>query len=269
MKSSIKYLIILLFGVFLISSTKRPVHIFMAGDSTMADKTLTRSVTDSTTGLKTAYPYLERGWGQLLPEFLNEKALVKNYARNGRSTRTFVEEGLWSDLIKNTQKGDFVIIQFGHNDGVITKKSYTNPAQFRLNFVAFVNEVRAKGATPILCTPVARRKFDANGVLEKTHGEFPDIIRAVAKQEKVALIDMEVLTSKMLQDAGVEQSNKFFHKFAPGESPFFPEGHDDNTHFNEDGARRVAELFVKEIRKQKLKNLNKLTSQVTTQEFRK
>ena len=160
MKLFAKYSLLLLVGILLISSSKRPVHIFMAGDSTMADKTLTRTVTDSTTGTKITYPYLERGWGQLLPELLNEKAIVKNYARNGRSTRTFVEEGLWTDLISNTQKGDFVIIQFGHNDGVITKKNYTNPAQFRLNFVAFVNEVKAKGATPILCTPVARRKFD-------------------------------------------------------------------------------------------------------------
>lgn len=258
MKLFAKYSLLLLVGILLISSSKRPVHIFMAGDSTMADKTLTRTVTDSTTGTKITYPYLERGWGQLLPELLNEKAIVKNYARNGRSTRTFVEEGLWTDLISNTQKGDFVIIQFGHNDGVITKKSYTNPAQFRLNFVAFVNEVKAKGATPILCTPVARRKFDEKGILEPTHGEYPEIIKAVAKQENVTMIDMEKLTSIMLQDAGVEQSNKFFHKFAPGESPFFPKGLDDNTHFNELGARKAAELFLGEIKSQKLKSFAKL-----------
>ena len=258
MKLFAKYSLLLLVGILLISSSKRPVHIFMAGDSTMADKTLTRTVTDSTTGTKTTYPYLERGWGQLLPELLNEKAIVKNYARNGRSTRTFVEEGLWTDLISNTQKGDFVIIQFGHNDGVITKKNYTNPAQFRLNFVAFVNEVKAKGATPILCTPVARRKFDEKGILEPTHGEYPEIIKAVAKQENVTMIDMEKLTSIMLQDAGVEPSNKFFHKFAPGESPFFPKGLDDNTHFNELGARKAAELFLGEIKSQKLKSFAKL-----------
>lgn len=258
MKLFAKYSLLLLVGILLISSSKRPVHIFMAGDSTMADKTLTRTVTDSTTGTKITYPYLERGWGQLLPELLNEKAIVKNYARNGRSTRTFVEEGLWTDLISNTQKGDFAIIQFGHNDGVITKKSYTNPSQFRLNFVAFVNEVKAKGATPILCTPVARRKFDEKGILEPTHGEYPEIIKAVAKQENVTMIDMEKLTSIMLQDAGVEPSNKFFHKFAPGESPFFPKGLDDNTHFNELGARKAAELFLGEIKSQKLKSFAKL-----------
>lgn len=258
MKLHIKYILILFLGILLISSTKRPVHILMAGDSTMADKTLTRTVTDSATGTKTTYPYLERGWGQLLPNYLNEKTVVKNYARNGRSTRTFIEEGLWTQLIEDTQKGDFVIIQFAHNDGVITKKSYTNPAQFRLNFVAFVNEVKAKGATPILCTPVARRKFDENGKLVATHGEYPDIIRSVAKQENVTMIDMEKLTSKMLQDAGVELSNSYFHKFAPGESPFFPKGLDDNTHFNEAGASRVAELFLNEIKTKKIKPFIKL-----------
>lgn len=258
MKYFAKYSLLLILGLILISSSKRPVHIFMAGDSTMADKTLTRTITDTATGVKTTYPYLERGWGQLLPEYLNEKAVVKNYARNGRSTRTFIEEGLWSDLISNTQKGDFVIIQFGHNDGVITKKSYTNPAQFRLNFVAFVNEVKAKGAVPILCTPVARRRFDDKGRLESTHGQYPDIIKAVAKQEKVTLIDMEKLTSTMLQEAGVEESNKYFHKFALGESPFFPKGLDDNTHFNENGAKRTSELFLSEIKSQKLKKFMKL-----------
>ena len=253
MKLFAKYSLLLLVGILLISSSKRPVHIFMAGDSTMADKTLTRTVTDSTTGTKITYPYLERGWGQLLPELLNEKAIVKNYARNGRSTRTFVEEGLWTDLISNTQKGDFVIIQFGHNDGVITKKNYTNPAQFRLNFIAFVAEVKAKGATPILCTPVARRKFNEKGELVPTHGEYPEIIRAVAREQRVALVDMEKLTSGWLQKEGVEASKNFFHKFAPGESPLYPAGLDDNTHFNEAGARIVASLFTQEVKKQQKK----------------
>ena len=258
MKLFAKYSLLLLVGILLISSSKRPVHIFMAGDSTMADKTLTRTVTDSTTGTKITYPYLERGWGQLLPELLNEKAIVKNYARNGRSTRTFVEEGLWTDLISNTQKGDFVIIQFGHNDGVITKKNYTNPAQFRLNFIAFVAEVKAKGATPILCTPVARRKFNEKGELVPTHGEYPEIIRAVAREQRVALVDMEKLTSGWLQKEGVEASKNLFHKFAPGESLLYPSGLDDNTHFNEAGARIVAGLFVKETQKLRIKSFSKL-----------
>lgn len=237
-------------ALFLGASSPRPVKVLMAGDSTMADKTLTRTVTDSLTGETFTEPFLERGWGQLLPEFLSEKAVVENYARNGRSTRTFVEEGLWTKLMDNAGKGDFVIIQFAHNDGVITKKSYVNPAQFRLNLVAFVNEARQKGVFPILCTPVARRKFGENGILEKTHGEYPDIIRSVACDYGVALIDMETLTSDWLQREGVEASNGNFHKIPKGVSKLFPDGLDDNTHFNERGARKVAQLFLDEVKKQ-------------------
>ena len=124
---------------FLMGFGAKPVKVLLAGDSTMSDKPLTKSVKDAVSGETFEEPFLERGWGQLLPQFLNENAGVVNYARNGRSSRTFVEEGLWTELINNAGKGDFVIIQFGHNDEVPTKKSYTEPAQFRLNFVAFVN----------------------------------------------------------------------------------------------------------------------------------
>jgi lysophospholipase L1-like esterase len=227
----------------------------MAGDSTMADKPLFKQVEDSLTGKSIEEAFLERGWGQLLPEMISDKGRVLNFARNGRSTRTFVEEGLWSELYNQISPGDLVIIQFGHNDGVITKRSYTNPAQFRLNFVAFVNEVKAKGAYPILCTPVARRRFDEKGVLQPTHGEYPDIIRSVAAQEEVPLIDMETLTSQWLQEAGVEESKQYFHKLPPGVSKLYPKGLDDNTHFNELGAREVAQMFVNEAKKQKIKQL--------------
>lgn len=239
-------------------TTPEQAKILMAGDSTMADKPLVKQVEDSLTGETIEEVFLERGWGQLLPELISEKGQVVNYARNGRSTRTFIEEGLWTELINSTAPGDFVIIQFGHNDGVITKKSYTNPAQFRLNFIAFVNEVKAKGAYPILCTPVARRRFDDKGVLQPTHGEYPDIIRSVAAQEEVPLIDMEALTSQWLQEAGVEGSRQYFHKLPPGVSRLYPKGLDDDTHFNEQGAREVAQMFVNEVKKQKIKQLIQL-----------
>lgn len=243
---------------FLMGFTAKPVKVLLAGDSTMADKPLFKSVKDTVSGETFEEAFLERGWGQLLPQFLSENAEVVNYARNGRSTRTFVEEGLWTELINNAGKGDIVIIQFGHNDEVPTKKSYTNPAQFRLNFVAFVNEVKAKGAHPILCTSVARRKFDEQGNLVATHDEYPEMIRLVAAQENVPLIDMEVITSEWLQDAGVEESKSFFHKIAPGISRLYPKGLDDDTHFNEKGARIVAEFFVNEVKQQNIEEVLKL-----------
>lgn len=255
-----KYLIHLMVGVvfLMLAARPRPVHVFMAGDSTMANKTLTRTISDTITGESETLPYLERGWGQLLPDLLNDRALVVNEARNGRSSRTFIEEGWWSKIIDNIQKGDFIIIQFAHNDSSLTKNSRTNPVQFRLNFIAFIEEVRMKGATPILCTPVARRRFSDEGRLVPTHGVYPDIIRSVAKDTKTVLIDMEKLTSDWLQEAGVEPSRRFFHQFKPGENRLYPRGLDDNTHFNEEGARRVAELFIDEVKRQRVRSFLKL-----------
>ena len=224
----------------------------------MTDKPYVKTWKETEKGKTISENLTERGWGQLLPEFINDKAVVVNYSKNGRSTRTFIEEGLWTELIKNVQKGDFVIVQFGHNDEVETKKSYTKPEQFRLNFIAFVNDVRAKGGNPILCTAVARRKFDEQGNLVATHGEYPSYIRSVAKEQNVPLVDMEKLTSDWLQKEGVENSKKFFNKFPPGVSKVFPEGKDDDTHFNEAGAKEAAQIFVNEIKKKHIKGIVKL-----------
>ncbi|MFV0391016.1 MAG: rhamnogalacturonan acetylesterase [Paludibacteraceae bacterium] len=260
MKIKSLFILIVLMLIF-VSFTSRQTKILMAGDSTMADKVFFKTVTDSVDGQVFEEPFLERGWGQLLPEFVNEKVIVKNYAKNGRSTRTFIEEGLWTELINSTSKGDFVIIQFGHNDAAVAKKSYTNSEQFRLNFIAFVNDVRAKGANPIVCTPVARRKFNENGILELTHGEYPDLIRSLAKAQKVPLIDLEKLTTDWLQNEGVVLSKKYFHNYPPGVSKVYPKGLEDNTHFNEAGARHVALLFVQGVKKLEIKGIKKLINQ--------
>lgn len=250
---------IVLLGLILMSSAPRPVHIFMAGDSTMADKVLTKSGTDAVTGEKFEEVFLERGWGQLLPTFLNDKAVVVNMARNGRSTRTFIEEGLWTELIAQVRKGDYVVLQFAHNDSSLEKgERFTNPAQFRLNFIAFVDEVRSRGGIPVLCTPVARRKFNAEGQLVPTHGEYPDIIRTVAQEKKTLFVDMGKMTEEWLQKEGVEATKQYFHKFKPGESRLYPNGLDDNTHFVESSARIVAGFFVEEMKKNKKSKFKKL-----------
>lgn len=256
MKQTFIFLSLTLF--FLSAFASSPVKVLMAGDSTMSDKSLYKEVTDTVSGEKVKEPFLERGWGQLLPEFLRDDVTVVNYARNGRSSRTFVEEGLWTELINNTKKGDIVILQFGHNDEVPTKQSYTGAVQFRLNFVAFVNEVKVKGALPILCTSVARRKFDEQGILVATHDEYPEIIRSVAIQENVPLVDLEVITSDWLQDLGVEESKKVFHKLPAGVSRIYPRGINDDTHFNELGASTVAKLFLQDAEKQEIEELLKL-----------
>ncbi len=155
------------------------IKIFLIGDSTMADKPLADNP--------------ERGWGQMFPMFFNDQVQIENYAKNGRSTKSFIDEGRWKTVYEKLQPGDYVFIQFGHND---EKKNdslrYAEPhTAYKANLLKFINESKEKGAIPILITPVARRKFDENNKLEKTHGEYPDVVREIAKTDNIALIDLE------------------------------------------------------------------------------
>lgn len=214
-----------------------PKRIFLAGDSTMSIKSVK------------AYP--ETGWGMPFVHFWNEGVKVVNLAKNGRSTKTFAAEGLWQRILDSADKGDYVFIQFGHNDEVITKVgSYTTPEEFTGNLSRFVDGVNAKGAIPILMTPVARRKFNDQDKLESTHEKYSNLVRKVATEKKVLLMDMDSLTMDMYQRLGVEQSKSLFLHLAPNEHPNYPDGKEDNTHFNELGARKVAQLVLQEIRRQ-------------------
>jgi lysophospholipase L1-like esterase len=213
--------------------------VYLAGDSTMATKPLDLP---------------ERGWGMALHGLMKDPAMIQNHAVNGRSTRSFIDEGRWARLVAALQPGDFVLIQFGHNDEKVENPKVGTDAAttFRDNLRRFVKEVREKKATPILATPVARRKFGPDGKLQPTHGAYPDAIRAVAAGEKVALLDLEVATSQWLQEVGDEPSKKFFMWIEPGKYEKLPKGSQDNTHFVEAGAVHVAELAVAQIREQKL-----------------
>lgn len=194
------------------------------------------------------------GWGMAVEALLRPPATVQNHAASGRSTKSFIAEGRWEKVLAGLQAGDFVIVQFAHNDEKKEDpKRYTDPAtSFRDNLRRFIRETRARGATPLLATPVSRRKFDPQGKLTPTHGAYPDAVRAVAAEEKVALLDLEKATTQWLQKTGDEPSKKFFVWLAPGAHPKFPEGSRDDTHFVEAGARAVAALAAGEIRAQQL-----------------
>lgn len=237
----------------------KPVQIFMAGDSTMAEKPLTKKVTDSVSGKEYEEAFLERGWGMLLGEYFNDDVIIRNYAQNGRSTRTFIEQGWWEKIVSQITPGDYVLIQFAHNDGAENKPDrYTPPNDYRANLIRMIDEVRAKKGNPVLCTAIMRRKFDKNGKIVDTHGVYPQITREVAKLMKVPMVDMQAMTTEWLESEGLEKSYHYFHKIpADGSSKLFPKGLDDNTHLNEPGARIVAGFFAKDIKKQKIGKLYK------------
>ena len=213
---------------------KKKITVWLIGDSTMSVKEVK------------AYP--ETGWGMPFVYFFDSTVTVDNRAQNGRSTRTFMAENRWQPVVNDMKEGDYVFIQFGHNDEVSTKKSYTTEAEFKANLLKYVNDTRSKKGNPILLTPVARRKFDSAGHVEGTHDIYAQIVRDVAKEANVPMIDLDKKGQELLQQFGVEKSKLLFNQLAPGEHPNYPQGKEDNTHFNELGARMIAEIVLKEIK---------------------
>lgn len=225
----------LLLSVFAVSAGAAAPHVYLVGDSTMSD-------------MPASNP--RRGWGMLFRPLFTNPENVQNLAVNGESTRSCVESGHWKEIVARLAPGDFVLIQYGHNDEVKEKtERYTEPAAFAQYLRAFVRDVRAKGANPLLATPVCRRKFDDSGHIVPTHGPYPDLTRAVAKEEGVPLLDLERITTRWLESIGDEGSRMFF---MGRRNPRMPPGKEDIEHFVEAGAAKVGELAANDIRAQKL-----------------
>jgi lysophospholipase L1-like esterase len=219
---------------------KSQIAVYLAGDSTCAAKVPERRP--------------ETGWGEMLQQYFDKTDVrIENHAQNGRSTKTFISEGRWQAIIDKLQRGDWVFVQFGHNDESKDKgERYTPPDQYRANLVRFISDVRGKKGSIVLLTPVMRRNF-YNGDFIDTHGEYPDIVRSVAKEQKVPLIDMHRKSETVIKKYGVEGSRALFLHLKPGENANFPNGIEDNTHFRPAGAEEMARLVVEGIRENKLK----------------
>ncbi len=245
MKFVLATLFLLSSAAMIAAQQQQPTTIFLAGDSTMAPKAADKRP--------------ETGWGEMLEsKFKPGTVKVDNRAMNGRSTTSFIAEGRWKALIDSVQKGDFVYIQFGHNDQKKDKASvYAAPDAYRTNLAGFVKDVRAKRATPILMTSIARRRFEAGRVVQ-THGEYPELVKSVAKELNVVLIDMERKTDAMLVKYGEEGSRRLFLHLKPGEHVNYPKGVEDNTHLSPYGADIIAGLALDGIRESLLLDLAKL-----------
>lgn len=212
--------------------------LFLVGDSTMADK-------------KDPDKNPEHGWGQILPTLMTNTISIQNHATNGRSSKSFRTEGRWNKVYKQLKKGDYVIIQFGHNDQKFEDpERFTNPAtQYRANLERYVKETREKGATPILMTSIVRRNFNENGVLIDTHNLYPIIVRMVAKDLDVPFVDMQQETEEIVLSYGPEKSKELYLHFEPKENNYYPEGKHDDTHLSKLGATLTAEKATKQLSK--------------------
>lgn len=211
----------------------------LVGDSTMADK-------------PPLPVHPERGWGQLLREFMREPARVVNHAANGRSTKRFVDEKRWAHLLTQVQAGDVVVIQFGHNDQKADdpRRYAAADTDFKNYLRGFIAELRARQAVPVLATSVARRKFDREGRVQETLAEYTRATREVAAETSVPLIDMDRLTRDQLQRLGPDASKPLFMWIPPGAYASLPRGLQDDTHYVESGARETAKLAADALRDQ-------------------
>ena len=219
---------------------ERKATVFLIGDSTMANK----PVDDNP----------ERGWGQLFPEYFTGDVNIQNHAVNGRSTKSFIKEGRWDTVMSRLKAGDFVLMQFGHNDSKLEDSNRSAPAHtlYKENLIRFVTDVRSKGATPVLITPVMRRKFDEQGKFIDQHGDYPGVVKEVAALLKVDLIDLHKSSEEMIVKEGVENSKRFFLHIPKSHFKNYKGKEEDNTHFTEYGAASVASLVCKSILEQNL-----------------
>ncbi|WP_194765965.1 rhamnogalacturonan acetylesterase [Tamlana sp. I1] len=229
---------ITLIFLLMISASSFAQHtIYLIGDSTMANK-------------KNPEVNPEHGWGQVLPQFFNDKVVVDNRAVNGRSSKSFKSEGRWDDVLKTLKKGDYVFIQFGHNDQKFKKpERYTNPhTGYRNNLINYVLEAREKGAIPILFSSIVRRNFNEFGTFIDTHESYPLEVRLVALEYQVPFIDLQFKTEQLEESYGVEKSKTLHLHFEAGENAYYKEAKHDDTHLSKLGATEVAKLAVAELK---------------------
>ncbi|MFH9043890.1 rhamnogalacturonan acetylesterase [Streptomyces sp. NPDC017966] len=195
---------------------------------------------DSTTAQKYADAAPETGWGMALPFLLHRHLTVANHAVNGRSSKSFVDEGRLETILSSIRPGDFLLVQFAHNDEKTADPTrYTEPwSTYQEYLRMYVDGARARGARPVLATAVERRRFDADGRAVPSHGEYPAAMRALAAEEQVALLDVQALSLALWQELGAEETKKYFNWTAAEQ---------DNTHFNPPGAIAVARLVAREL----------------------
>lgn len=246
-----------LFLLLLLGCTARDgvTVIYLIGDSTVAD--YASNYEPGKDYYKTRYPIT--GWGQVFQPYFTratvtalqgliraDSMVVDDRARGGRSTRTFFQEGRWRKVCEALRPGDVVMMQFGHNDAAENKpERYVDTEGYQEFLRLYVSQTRAKGAVPIILTPVARNYPWKDGLLQNVHGEYPAAAKAVAEEMQVLFIDLNQLSMDAFSQKGKEYvSRHYFMNLDSGRYEAYPAGQHDNTHFQPEGARAVAALVV-------------------------
>ena len=224
---------------------KKPT-LFLTGDSTCANKPLDDNP--------------ERGWGQLIPQYFTDEISLQNHAVNGRSTKSFINEHRWDTVLSRLQEGDYVMIQFGHNDEKLEDSTRSAPAHtlYKENLIRFIKDTRSRGAYPILITPVMRRKFDEAGTFVDQHGDYPGVVKEVGALLNVPVIALHKSSEVLIVKEGVENYKRLFLNIPTNHFKNYKGKEEDNTHFSEYGAASMASLVCQGIKELKLPLANYL-----------
>lgn len=244
MKQRIIFSLVAIFLLCSFGFSKRKTTIFIAGDSTA------QTYVEKRDGLI-------KGWGQMLPQFLDDDITVCNHAKGGRSTKSFIDEGRWDSLMSQVEAGDFVLIQFGHNDASTKPERHASYEDYRKNLTRFINDVRAKKATPILLTSIVMRTFVKGNLTDDRLKGYPVIMRQLAREMNVPLVDVNLMTHDFVTMLGDSASIPYYRHVKPGEDPTKPDGLSDDTHMMTKGATQVAKFVAEGLQELNIKELSK------------
>lgn len=190
-------------------------------------------------------------WGQMIPRFFTDQVCFANYAESGESSNTFIGANRLKKALSQMKAGDYIFVEFGHNDEKQKKPGCGAWGHFIYNLKIYIDEARARGAHPVLVTPTQRRNFK-NGKLVDTHGEFPAAVKFLAEKTGTPLIDLQQMTTVLYEALGVEDSKKALVHYPADTWPGQTKDFADNTHFNPYGAYQIAKCVIEGIKKANL-----------------
>ena len=189
-------------------------------------------------------------WGQMIPYFFDTNVCIANYAESGESANTFIAAGRLKKALSQMKKGDYLFMEFGHNDQKQKGPGKGAYYSFMTSLKTFIDEARLRGAHPVLVTPTQRRSFDPDGHIRDTHEDYPEAMRWLAEKENVPLIDLNEMTRTLYEAMGVEPSKRAFVHYPAGSYPGQTQDFADNTHFNPYGAYEIARCIVEGLKTQ-------------------